>query len=210
MSVETAIVERGYDAIAETYLAWRLAGAAGDPTIRMLDRLDQLLAPGARVLELGCGAGEPVTRRLAGRYEVTAIDVSAEQAERARRAVPGATVLHADALELACEPGSFDAVVTVYVLGHVPREALGALLDGIALWLDADGLLLASFGIGDVERWVGRWLGAEMHFSSWDPRTNRALVEGAGLDVLADELVTMVEGAPEPGEVTFQWLLARR
>ena len=38
----------------------------------------------------------------------------------------------------------------------------------------------------------------------------RSLVEGAGLEIVSDELVTIVEGEPEPGEVTFQWILARR
>lgn len=210
MSAEVAIVERGYDAIADAFASWRLAGATGDPTGRYVDLVRERLPAGARVLELGCGAGEPVTRALAERFAVTAVDVSAAQVERARRAVPGATILHADALEIACEPGSFDAVCAFYVLGHVPREQLGALLDGVALWLDADGLLVASFAVGDVEAWVGPWLGTEMFFSSWDADTNRALVEAAGLEVVSEELVTMTEGEPEPGDVTFQWIVARR
>lgn len=204
------IVQHGYDAIAERYAAWRRTGLGIDPTARYLDALVDLLPLGSRVLELGCGAGEPVTRMLATRYAVTAVELSSAQVERARRAAPGATVHQGDLLDIQCEPGSFDAVVAVYVLGHVPRERLDALLDGVASWLDAGGLFLASFGTTDTDAWVGQWLGAEMFFSSWDPATNRQLVEAAGLEILSDELVTITEAEPEPGEATFQWILARR
>jgi cyclopropane fatty-acyl-phospholipid synthase-like methyltransferase len=203
------LVARGYDEIADRFAAWRVA-IEGDPTDRYLTDLAQRLPPGARVLELGCGDGEAATRALSARYRVTAVDVSRVQVERAQRAAPGATVIEGDVLEIRCDPGSFDAVCSFNVLNHIPREKLGDLLDGIAVWLDAGGLLVASFGTGDLEAWTGTWLGAETFFSSWTPEVNRSLVEGAGLEIVSDELVTIVEGEPEPGEVTFQWILARR
>lgn len=202
-----AIVAAGYDTIADRFATWRGA-ITGDPTERYLGELAGLLEPGARVLELGCGNGEAATRWLSARYRVTAVDVSAAQVELARRAAPGATVVEGDLLEIRCEPGSFDAVCSFNVLNHLPRERLGELLDGIAAWLDADGVLVASFGAGDTEGWVGTWLGTEMFFSSSPPEVNRALVEAADFEIVSDELVTIFE--PEPGEATFQWIVARR
>lgn len=206
----SGIVGPGYDAIAARYAAWREAGAGGDPTLRYLDLLGELLPRGARVLELGCGAGEPVTRALSQHHAVTAIDLSAAQVELARRVAPAATIQQGDLLDASYDAGAFDAVVAFYVLGHVPRERLGELLDGAALWLRPGGVFLASFGTDDTEAWVGTWLGTEMFFSSWPPDANRVLVEAAGLEIVSDELVTIVEGEPEPGEATFQWILARR
>ena len=46
--------------------------------------------PGAPVLELGCGGGGPVTQRLAARFKLTGVDVSAHQIELARERVPTA------------------------------------------------------------------------------------------------------------------------
>ena len=83
-------------------------------------------------------------------------------------------------------------------------------VDGVALWLRPGGIFLASFGVGDVDAWIGPWLGTEMFFSSWTQERNAGLVESAGLEIVADELVTIVEPEPEPGEATFQWILARR
>ena len=203
------IVARGYDELAGRYAAWRAPGEGGDPTVQYLEALAGLVEAGARVLELGCGSGE-VTQVLARRYDVTAVDVSAAQVELARRAAPTATVEHGDLLEASHDAGSFDAVVAFYVLNHVPRDRLAEVLDGVALWLRPGGILLASFGIGDTDAWVGPWLGTEMFFSSWPAERNSDLVEAAGLELVSDELVTIVEREPEPGEATFQWILARR
>ena len=109
----TGLVANGYDAIADTYLAWT-AQIEDDSKIAYVERLSALLHDGARVLELGCGAGEPCTRLLAERFDVTGIDLSAGQLERARVNVPAARFLHADLTELELEPASWDAVVTIH------------------------------------------------------------------------------------------------
>jgi hypothetical protein len=71
-----AIVGAGYDRVAVPYLASNRPGGARD---RYLERLLALLSVASDVLELGSGAGEPVTRRLAERHRVTAVGISAEQ-----------------------------------------------------------------------------------------------------------------------------------
>ena len=70
--------------MAERYQAWG-ARVQGDPRDRFLDLLMARLAPGGRVLDLGCGAGLPSTLRLSERFDVTGVDVSAEQLRRAAR-----------------------------------------------------------------------------------------------------------------------------
>ena len=66
------VVADGYDAIAETYRDW--AEAVAWPRLDWLALLEARLADGSDVLELGCGAGVPVTERLAERHRVTAVD----------------------------------------------------------------------------------------------------------------------------------------
>lgn len=46
------------------------------------------LPPGEPVLDLGCGAGIPTSRWLSRRFQVTGIDLSDIQTERARRLLP--------------------------------------------------------------------------------------------------------------------------
>ena len=60
-------VQAGYDAMAEHYLAWG-GEIEGDPRHRFLHEFARRLPDGARVLDLGCGAGIPSTKQLAERF----------------------------------------------------------------------------------------------------------------------------------------------
>ena len=203
----TRTVGRGYDEIADRFAAWK-DQIAGDPRDDWTAELTALLSEGARVVDLGCGAGLPSTKLLADAgYEVTGVDISAEQLQRARKNVPSGHFVHADIAELELEPASVDAVTAYYSLNHFPRDILGPLLARISGWLTPDGLLLAAFGAHDTPDWKGEWLGTTMFFSSWDPETNRRLIRAAGLETIRDEVVTLNE--PE-GDALFHWLLARR
>lgn len=74
----------------------------------------------ARVLDIGCGGGD-MTRMLVDAVgEVRGIDVSAEQVDRARAAVPNAQIDHYDGAALPYADGEFDAAFAVCVMHHVP------------------------------------------------------------------------------------------
>lgn len=85
------IVEQGYDAISDRYAAWA-AGARTSERARYMAVLEDALPPGAMVLDLGCGTGVPVARRLSARFAVTGVDLSSRHVEMARRNVPMATI----------------------------------------------------------------------------------------------------------------------
>jgi cyclopropane fatty-acyl-phospholipid synthase-like methyltransferase len=199
-------VGRGYDAIGERFAEWR-DRVVGDPRREWEEELVSRLQGGGRVLELGCGAGVPDTQRLAARFRVTGVDISAEQVRRARNAVPEAEFVQADFTALELEPESVDAVVSFYAFNHVPRELLVPTFVSIHRWLVRGGLLMIALGTSDIEAWTGDWLGAPTFFSSFPPETNTRLVREAGFEILRDELVTFRE--PD-GDATFQWLLAMR
>ena len=201
------IVARGYDRIAERYAAW-----AGQVRVEERERYTRVLLDGvptgAPVLELGCGTGLPTTKRLAGRFAVTAVDLSARHVELARRNVPDATIIHGDMTALHLPEASFAAVAAFYSITHVPREEHARLLGQIARWLRPGGLLVAALGAraaaGAVEE---DWLGAPMYFSHYDAETNRRLVERAGLEIAS----ARVETADEDGVSTpFLWVVARK
>ena len=201
----TELVGRGYDAIGERFAQWRDL-IVGDPRREWEDELVSRLHDGARVLELGCGAGMPDTQRLAERFQVTGVDVSAEQVRRARAAVPEAEFVHADFTALELEPESFDAVVSFYAFNHVPRELLAPTFARIHRWLVPGGLLMTALGTSDTEAWTGDWLGAPTFFSGYERDTNRRLLDEAGFVRLLDEVVTFRE--PD-GDATFHWVLAQ-
>jgi SAM-dependent methyltransferase len=199
------IVADGYDEMGGTFAEWR-DRIVGDPRAAWRGELVSRLPVGSRVLELGCGSGVPDTQLLADRFRVTGVDVSPEQVRRAAAAVPSADFVCADFTELQLEPGSFEGVAAFYSFNHVPRDLLAPLLRSIHGWLVPGGLLLTALGTGNIEGWIGEWLGVRMFFSSYPPLTNSRLIEEAGFELLRDDVVDFLE--PE-GEAVFQWILAR-
>jgi cyclopropane fatty-acyl-phospholipid synthase-like methyltransferase len=202
----TALVAAGYDAMIDTWEDWK-DRITNDPRGEWCEEILERLPRGAHVVELGCGGGTTETRALAERFDVTGVDLSAEQLRRARRRVPGAHFVEADFTALELDPASVDAVVSFYAFNHVPRELLAGLFARIHGWLVAGGLFLTALGATDTPGWTGDFLGAPSYFSGFEPDTNRALLAAAGFALVRDEVVTIRE--PE-GDATFHWVLATR
>ena len=201
-----AMVEAGYDAIADTFAEWsrRVVDPGRD---RLLADVRSRLEPGSTVLDLGCGSGVPTTLALAEAFQVTGVDISEVQLERARRNVPGATFIHGDMATVDFPASSFDGVTAFHSLSHLPREEHAALLTRIGRWLRPAGLLLVTMSARGSADWTGEWLGTEMFFSGFDAAENRRLVETAGFELLVADVIEAVE--PE-GAVPFLWVLGRK
>jgi ubiquinone/menaquinone biosynthesis C-methylase UbiE len=91
--------------------------------IRWQRRLDFLrtldLEPTADVLEIGAGTGTFTEGLVAAFPRLTAIDISPDLLEAARRKIPNARFLCMDAHDLEFQTGAFDAVVGCSVLHHL-------------------------------------------------------------------------------------------
>ena len=114
-----------------------------------LMRFLALLAPGAAVLELGCGAGAASAEMLAKGFEVRPTDGSPEMAREASQRLgrPVETLLfhHLD------EVAAYDAVWANACLLHVPRQELAHILALIWRALRPDGYFYASYKTGDAD-----------------------------------------------------------
>ena len=201
------VVETGYDRIAERYLASK---DAEDPTtLAALDELARELSPGAAVLDLGCGAGVPATRRLAQRFAVTGVDLSTRQLELARQHVPAANFLKADMTHVSFAPEAFDAVVAFHSIIHLPRAEHPALLGKIRRWLKPGGVFLATWALGEWEGEENDWegWGAPMRWSHHDGETSLELLRGAGFAIERAEART-TRGTR--GDESWLWVFARK
>jgi SAM-dependent methyltransferase len=145
---------------------------------------------------------------MAERHEVLGIDISDEQIRRARRNVPSATFQRANFADVDLPSSSLDDVTAFYSLTHVPRDEHAALFREIARWLRPVGYLLATLsGGGETDGRQDDFIGVPVYFSGYSPETNRGLLNGAGFELLIDEVIEMTE--PE-GPSSFQWLLATK
>jgi SAM-dependent methyltransferase len=202
------IVSDAYDRIAERYLDWRARQPRHEELIRWLSLLRNHVRSRGQVLDIGCGAGIPLTLALSEVFDVTGVDISARQIELARRNVPTAHLIHGDVTALDFAPASFDAVVASYSLFHIPRAEHGGLFRSIARWLCRSGILLANFGMGNCEvDYDEDWLGAPLFWSSFDADGERAALRSAGFALEVDCIETTIEdGRPHP----FLVVLARK
>jgi SAM-dependent methyltransferase len=199
------VVAAGYDRIAARYLAWSgLRPSAA--RLRALALADDRIPRDTDVLELGCGAGVPMTATLARGRRLTGVDISAEQIPLARANVPEAQFRVGDMTTLELARRSVDAVVAFYSLTHVPREELGGLLTRIREWLRPGGVFIGSFGVEDDPGGIERgWLGVDMYFSHFSARANRRLVANAGFAIESAEVLVEPE---DRFDARFLWVVA--
>jgi SAM-dependent methyltransferase len=206
LSDPKGIVRRGYDAIADRYDEW--AASFETPELRWVAELLERMPDGSRVLDLGCGGGRTSAQTIAARHRYAGVDISEAQIARARERIPGGELVCGDVTGVGFEPDSFDAVVSPFMFGHIPRREQAPLLAKIHGWLRSGGWLLATLGTGGSEDVVEEdWLGAPMFFASFEPEENRRLLDEAGFELIRDRVIANEE--PGHGPVSFMWVLAR-
>jgi SAM-dependent methyltransferase len=202
------VVAQGYDRIAREYQRWA-SGIVGDPRLQWTEALLDGLPETPYILELGSGAGVEPTPLLARRGHLVGVDISAEQIHLASRRVPGAQFIHGDLTEIDFRNGSFDAVVALYVLTHIPSQYLPTLFLRIGRWLRPHGRFLGTFSThGGKGKIVPDWLGAPMFFDNFHPDQTRRALGSAGLVIVRDEVITIEE--PGHGDTSFLWFLASK
>jgi 2-polyprenyl-6-hydroxyphenyl methylase/3-demethylubiquinone-9 3-methyltransferase len=156
---------------------------------RRRELLVATLAPGARVLDIGCGSGWFSQALDSAGFTVSGVDVAGEALRRARERCPGVEfALAGERGELPFATGCFDAAWLGDVLEHV-QDGLGLLAEAHRV-LVPGGLLVAS--TPDHGRALRLWLGisARAFERRFEPRSDhvrfftrrslRALLDAAG------------------------------
>ena len=170
MSAHTYVPAAGYDWLLPLYDVFaKLAGSEAAHR-QLVDQAD--VAPGHRVLEIGCGTGNLtlLIKRLHPRAEVVGLDPDPKALARAqRKARARGLAVRLDrgfAGELPYADASFDRMVSAFMLHHLPleekkkalREARRVLRSGGTFHaLDFggkghDGMILRLFGHAQPEQ----------------------------------------------------------
>lgn len=151
-----AVVETPYDSFAwfyDRYWAEPLREWQAPALRRML--LAEL-RPGAKILDLCCGAGHLARELVALGYGVTGVDSSEEMLRLARKKAPGARFVRADATDFALQE-RVDAAVCVFdSLNHfMDAESIARVFRNVHASLKPGGAFVFDINSGSAygERW---------------------------------------------------------
>jgi SAM-dependent methyltransferase len=170
-----------YDRIVDWYATNRNReiGIAG------IDAITRDLPARARILDIGCGDGVPLTRYLAGRgFEVFGVDSSARMVERFRSNVPEATVQCARAQDSDFFELTFDAAIAWGILFHLSDHDQERVIAKVAATLRPGGKFLFTSGEEDGVR-TGRMDNVEFSYRSLGVERYARILATAGLDLVS-------------------------
>ena len=197
------IVERGYD--EGDYMGhFHLREALDERETRFFTELEKHVPVNGKILDLGSGTGIPYDKYLVERgYKVTGLDISEKHVKRARENVPEARYIKADFSIYDLGTETYDAIISLYSIFHIPREEHEALLKKIYDTLKPEGVLLVTLGVEDMEMDVNEFIGSTMAWSSYSMKKNIELVGKTGFKSI------LLEEENEEGE-NHLWILAKR
>jgi len=132
-------IGQAYDTIG---LSYQTASADNRKHLEeILGELLEVIPEGARILDIGCGTGKPISSFLASKgHLVTGVDVSQRMVELARAQVPEGEFFQADLRTF--EPplaGQYDAVIASHSLYYMTREEQKEIVQKFNKWLSPGG-----------------------------------------------------------------------
>ncbi|CAA9543212.1 MAG: SAM-dependent methyltransferase [uncultured Sphingosinicella sp.] len=139
------------------------------------DRFTSLLPPGASVLDLGCGSGEPVARHLIeSGYRVTGVDSSPSLIAMCRERFLNGEWLVGDmrGLDLGRR---FDGILAWHSFFHLHFDAQRAMFPRFATHAASGAALMFTSGPQHGEA-IGDWQGEPLYHASLDPDEYRGLL----------------------------------
>ena len=160
------------------------------------DRFTSLLAPGAAILDFGCGSGRDAKRFLDEGFRVTATDGSPELCAIAHE-LTGIPVRNELFGELA-DVDAYDSIWACSSILHLPKDELADVFGRMARALRPHGIVYTSFKHGTFE---GMRNGR--HFTDFTEPTFRSFLGGISQLSIED---LWISGDVRPGRESKQWL----
>ena len=148
-----------------------------------LDEMLEHLGERPRILDLGCGSGEPIARYLVEREcELTGVDAAPSMVVLCRQRFPKAHWLVADMRSLDLE-NRFDAIVAWDSFFHLGPDDQRRMFEIFEAHIAPGGLLLFTSGPRAGEA-TGDFYGHDLFHASLDRQEYESLLRGAGFTVL--------------------------
>lgn len=148
-----------------------------------LERLEAQLPDGGSLLDVGCGAAEPIAAYYIEKgYDVTGVDFSPSMIALAQSRFPDNTWLQADmrALDLSV---AFNGIIAWNSFFHLNQGDQRQTLRRFERHLLPEGALMVTVGPHEGEV-LGHVNGEEVYHSSLAPGEYRSILDSLGMDIL--------------------------
>jgi len=196
---------RSYDVIAQWWDEARASFYGREQ--HYVDALLDGVAPGAAVLDLGCGTGRPIAQYIVSRaMALTGVDQSIRQLEIARSRLPGATWIHATIEECVADEalrGRFAAIVCHDALFHIPRAAHETLVQRFAALLQSGGRLMVTCGGSPHPAFTDTMFGETFFYDSHPPERMLEILARAGFVPIVSEFLNVPVPGGDKGRYVF-------
>ncbi len=168
-----------YDKISDWFDASR------DKTLLEKKYLDRVIADapaGGKVLDLGCGTGEPIARYFIERgFDLTGVDLSEKMIGLATQRFPG-TVWFVEDMRTFSSRDTFDIIVAWDSFFHLDHDAQRKMFPLFKKHAAENAMLLFNTGAAHGEAW-GKMQEYDFHHASLSPEEYKTLLADNGFIV---------------------------
>lgn len=198
------IIKDGYNQIAELYHSKRLAKK--EINDKYFDKLFHYFPETGKLLDLGCGGGQPLTAYFADKeFDVTGVDISREMIEIAKTQIPQGRFFVSDMVECQFNGEEFDVIVSAFAIIHVPQERQLTLFKKIFKWLKTGGAAYLVLANQESKDWTDDFHGVQMYWSHFGRHGYQEIFDKVGFELIWDEVETLSNG-----EVFYNVILKKR
>jgi len=164
-----------------------------------LDCLLEGVAPGDRILDLGCGTGRPIAEQLLARgFAVTGVDQAEAMLAYARSRLPAGEWIE-QSIESYEPEMSTAAIICWDALFHLDRSVHEGLLQRWFVQLRPGGRLLVTFGGSAHPAFVDSMFHVPFFYDSFPPDVFLAMARSIGFSVVIADFLDRPDGHRDKG-----------
>lgn len=152
-----------------------------------LNFIQQYTPPEAKILDVGCGTGEPIARFLLEKgYKLTGVDASQKMVELCKRRFPDGKWLLADMRTLDMQE-KFHAVIAWHSFFHLPHDDQRVTLKLLTTLVSPKGLLIFTTGPEYSEVWSDNG-GHDLYHASLSSEEYAQILEDNNFTILMHKI----------------------
>jgi 2-polyprenyl-3-methyl-5-hydroxy-6-metoxy-1,4-benzoquinol methylase len=152
-----------------------------------LDLAVSYLKPKAKILDLGCGMGEPIGKYFIDQgFDLTGIDGSVELINLAKSRFPEAKFMVQDMREINLNE-KFDLVIAWHSLFHLSQDEQKSMFQIFESLINREGILLFTTGHENGEVWSDNG-GERLYHASLDPEEYKKLLTEYHFEIIKYKL----------------------